>query len=173
MIEIKGNIWDFHKEGHYVAVTTNGVTKFGLAVMGKGIALQAKNRFPDLPKKLGESLHATGNFPHIFPEYQIITLPTKTVWWLRSDIKLIAYSCDFISKALNSPREAWTLRSEIPLGCLWDSVVQNTRLPLVIDKLYMTRPGCGNGHLDWETDVKPVIKNILDDRFVVVDNHIY
>src|SRR5216683_7097887 len=33
-----------------------------------------------------------------------------------------------------------------------------------LDKVYMARPGCGNGQLKWE-DVKPLIAPILDDRF--------
>ena len=37
-----------------------------------------------------------------------------------------------------------------------------------LDKVYMARPGCGNGQLKWE-DVKPLIAPILDDRFIVVE----
>ncbi len=37
-----------------------------------------------------------------------------------------------------------------------------------LDKVYLVRPGCGNGQLKWE-DVKPLIAPILDDRFIVVE----
>jgi len=37
-----------------------------------------------------------------------------------------------------------------------------------LDKVYLVRPGCGNGRLDWR-DVKKVLLARLDDRFVVVE----
>jgi len=32
----------------------------------------------------------------------------------------------------------------------------------------LPRPGCSNGGLDWETEVKPVISKILSDRVWVI-----
>ena len=29
------------------------------------------------------------------------------------------------------------------------------------------RPGCSNGGLNWEIDVKPIIEPLLDDRFII------
>ena len=49
MKEIVGDIWDYcGKTGYMIGITTNGeIRKDGKAVMGKVIALQAKERFPD------------------------------------------------------------------------------------------------------------------------------
>ena len=56
MKEITGDIWDYHKQGHWIVITTNGTVKSnGEAVMGRGIALQARAKFiqhPDLREKL-------------------------------------------------------------------------------------------------------------------------
>jgi hypothetical protein len=46
---------------------------------------------------------------------------------------------------------------------LWQTRILNWR------KVLLPRPGCSNGGLDWETQVKPVLEKILnDDRFVII-----
>ena len=62
MREVVGDIWDYHAKGHWVGITTNAVTKEnGEAVMGRGIALQAAQRFPLLARQLGAKLRHDGN----------------------------------------------------------------------------------------------------------------
>ena len=52
MKEVKGDIWK--SDCDIIAITTNGVVKKnGELVMGRGIASQAKQRYPDIPKILG------------------------------------------------------------------------------------------------------------------------
>jgi hypothetical protein len=54
MIFEKGNMWDVYEETDLFCITTNStLNKKGELVMGKGIALQAKQRFPDLPRMAG------------------------------------------------------------------------------------------------------------------------
>ena len=136
MKELKGDLWSSDHE--YKIITTNGVVRNdGSLVMGKGVALQAALRFPDIPKILGEYVKTFGNVPMIFNDYKIITFPTKNHWIDKSDIKLIERSAVQIYNLL--PRETTAA---------------------------MTRPGCGNGGLKWD-EVKPRIESILDDRFFV------
>ena|ERR1035437_6654585 len=142
MLEIKGNLWDYHNP-HPVVITTNGNVKLSGAVMGKGIAFEAKNRFPGLPKMLAQHLKRSGNIVKFFPEYNLFTFPTKNNWWENSDLELITESCDSLLHICNHPLKTWT-------------------------KIYMVRPGCDNGKLQWKT-VKPVLEHYFDDRFIVVN----
>ena len=62
MIEVLGNIWDYYENGFPICITTNGnVSGIGYNVMGKGIALEAKKRFPKLPKMIGDHIRNAGN----------------------------------------------------------------------------------------------------------------
>lgn len=147
MKEVKGNIWDYYDQGHWIVITTNGIVKSnGEAVMGRGIALQAKTRLPKLPRMLGRYLKEFTNTPYSFGiEYRIITLPTKNNWRYNSDLELIENSCHRLSEMFK-------------YGGYLDTFVK---------EIYLPRPGCSNGGLNWK-DVKPILEKYLDDRFVVV-----
>lgn len=143
MKEVRGNIWDFYNKGHWIVITTNGTVKAtGEAVMGKGVALQAKRKFPDLPQGLGSCIAHFGNLVVNLDgpakNRKILSFPVKHNWWEKADLALIEES----TKAL----AAFAANG----------------------KVYMVRPGCGNGGLDWK-DVKPILEKYLDDRFVVVE----
>lgn len=139
MIEQIGDLWEAHKDGNWVAVTTNGdLRKDGENVMGKGIALQAKQRFPDLPKRIGAGIAANGNHVQVFEDIKVISFPTKYSWRYHSSLLLIKQSAEELSQ-----------------------------LDL-LGQVYMPRPGCGEGRLYWP-DVRPIIKPILDDRFVILN----
>lgn len=140
--EINKNLWDFDSEVYYRVITTNGNIKMnGEAVMGKGIALQAAQRYPGLPSKLAIHLKIYGNIPKIFAKYKIITFPTKDKWKEKSTYELISNSCDnlvFLCKYFN------------------------------IKKIVMPMVGCSNGGLKW-VDVKKIIYEKLDnDWFDVI-----
>jgi hypothetical protein len=142
MREVVGNIWDYHAKGHWVGITTNAVTKEnGEAVMGRGIALQAAQRFPLLARQLGAKLRHDGNHVYAWPDYRLFTFPTKRHWQNPSPLALIEQS-------------AVELTALIDQGTI--------QAPIVIP-----RPGCGNGQLDWK-DVGPVLAKIWNDRFLVI-----
>jgi hypothetical protein len=139
--EANGNLWDF--QTGWIVITTNGSIKSnGHAVMGRGVAYQATQKFPNIAKDLGMNLKAGGNIPYVMGKYLIITLPVKYRWEETADLFLIESSVQKLVSLLDK--------------CY----------PL-IQEIYMPRPGCGNGGLDWK-DVKPVIAPLLDDRFTVV-----
>ena len=66
MVEVRGNLWTFHAENEWVAITTNGdVRGDGCAVMGRGIAWEATQRFPNIADHLGKLLTREGNIVHV------------------------------------------------------------------------------------------------------------
>lgn len=134
------------KESDAICITTNGVIKKdGKAVMGAGVAKQANARY-SLDEELGAHLNSSGNVPYIFSKRGInnaylISFPTKYHWNQSSDVALIVRSAVLLVELVN--------RHEIK-------------------RCFLTPPGCGLGNLDWVTQVKPVLENILDNRFVIV-----
>ena len=128
-----------------VCVTTNGVVKKdGHAVMGKGIAKEADDRYA-CSKRLGDMLNAYGNHVYalkiVAEGFHLVSFPTKYDWRDDSDINLI----------IQSAKELVSLCNQIG-----------------IKRCYLPKPGCANGRLNWEKQVFPAIVNILDDRFTVV-----
>ena len=141
MLLAKGDLWTI--PSRVILVTTNGcLDRKGRAVMGAGVALQCKNRYPKLPEMLGSRIADTGNHSYLFigDEKIIITFPTKHKWWEPSDIKLIERSAQEIEILVNRYQ---------------------------LTRIVGTAPGCGNGMLDWAT-VKPVIEQYFDDRFTIL-----
>lgn len=146
MIEIKGDIWNWHLLGYPICITTNGtLKKNGEGVMGAGVAKEAKGLWPDLPRALGQHLRDEGNHMTYFPKENIFLFPVKHEWYQPADLKLIERSCLELSNFMNSPQ---------------------FKLPTVI----LPRPGCGNGKLNWETQVKPVIAPLLGAGVYVITN---
>ena len=156
MIEVVGNLWEYPADVR--VITTNGtVKKNGECVMGRGCALEAKQRFPTISGVLGDALRRGGN--HVYWLYGgehgaiIFSFPVKHEWHQKADIDLIRQSAEEISGLI----------------------------PKWIKVVVMPRPGCGNGGLTWcacqypddaHADgcggVRHVLEPILDDRFHVI-----
>jgi len=144
MREVISNIWDQYNQGFWIVIPTNGsVNAQGECVMGKGLALEAKTKFPKLAKMLGSWIIANDNHVYAVVAYKLFSFPVKHEWNQKADIGLIRYSC----------RE---LRQHLL-----------TLAPQVRYPVYLPRVGCGSGKLDWDI-VRPVLTEELDDRFVVV-----
>lgn len=138
MREATGNLWTYPAD--FRVITTNGfVKRNGECVMGRGCAKEAKEKWPNLPKQLGDAIRQTGNGLNYFREYNLITFPVKHNWWEKADPELIK-----------------------------ESVVDLNYLDQYsVDKVYvMPRPGCGNGGLRWE-DIRPLLV-CLSDNVVVI-----
>jgi hypothetical protein len=88
-------------------IPTNGVfvTRRGgttLAVMGAGVARQARDRYPGLVRSFGKLLKTHGNRVHVvdlggkWDDYSkfLITFPTKHHWRDPSDLRLIETSAE-------------------------------------------------------------------------------
>ena len=94
MREISGDLWREHASGSVVAITTNGmVNRVGRAVMPRGCARQARDRFPGLLKTLGLLLRHHGN--HVFDlGHQIVSFPVEEDPYQNPEIRLIEQSCN-------------------------------------------------------------------------------
>ena len=140
MKEITGDIWPHYNNGAIICITTNGiVTKDGRCVMGRGIAQQAAQRWPTLPHTLGTLIKQNGNHVYRLP-YDLFSFPVKHHWKYKADVDLIRRSAEELLCQVNE---------------------------YGLSRIYMVRPGCGNGGLSWE-QVRPLL-DILDDRFIVVE----
>jgi hypothetical protein len=140
MIEIKGDLWSYYNlPSHLIFITTNGcITRSGKAVMGRGCALEAKARFPHLPKVLAGLIEMNGN---IVQELTggIWSFPVKHNWEMDGDLSLILDSARQLEKMARA----------------------NPQITYIVP-----RPGCGNGRLSWG-DVKPVIEFLPDNVKVI------
>ncbi|MDQ0109847.1 O-acetyl-ADP-ribose deacetylase (regulator of RNase III) [Chitinophaga terrae (ex Kim and Jung 2007)] len=112
-------------------------------VMGKGIALQFKKRFPqnyNLYKQAAEAgqLETGKNFvvqnPTTDPVKWIINFPTKKHWRSPSELEYVVAGLDDLRNVIK------------------DLKIKSIALPAL---------GCGNGGLDWNI-VKPILENKLE-----------
>lgn len=117
-------------------VITNAVNTMG--VMGKGVALEFKNRYPDMfaayRTACEQKLLTIGKLMlWQAADYRILLFPTKENWRNPSKIEYIEAGLDKFARAY----EGKNIRS-VAFPCL----------------------GCGNGGLDWEA-VRPLMENYL------------
>lgn len=146
MREWRGDIWLGLQAPNIdaICITTNGIVKRdGKLVMGAGIAGQARDRFLGIDAAAGALVKQNGNCTqilHTVNETALVALPTKNHWRDPSPLDLV-------------------LRSLQQLVVLTDQNGWN--------RVLLTRPGCGNGGLNWNT-LRPRVEAVLDDRFIVV-----
>lgn len=142
MIEVVGDLWTYPAD--FRVITTNGTVKRnGCAVLGRGCAKQAVDRYPLLPAVLGARLAARGNHVHFFSDRELnadrglFTFPVKHEWMLPADLDLIAQS------------------------------VAEFQRQLLSSAIYvLPRPGCGNGQRAWD-EVQPLLHGLPDNVHVI------
>ncbi len=149
MLEEFGDFWEI--QGDARCITTNGALRAnGNAIMGKGIALQAKQRYPKLEFTLGRLIQKYGNYV-FYLGYGLISFPTKHDWRdHKSDIGLIKRSAmELVS----------LFKGDVPIK-------SNANR-----RILLTRPGCGSGNLNW-ADIRPILQTILNsNEFVVINQY--
>jgi len=144
-----GNLWDY--DGYHI-VPTNWETKLGgEAIMGAGVARQAKRRYPKLAKLYGEIIRANEEpFVWTVLDYNVICFPTKYTWKKPADIGLIesgVHSLQYLDEL-----EVWSLEAEPRKK-----------------KFYLPWLGTGLGGLKQEV-VRPILEE-LSDNFIVVGEY--
>lgn len=95
MILVKGNVFEYPNLD-YICITTNSIlnTK-GELVMGTGVALEAKKRFPQLPKIYGNKIDKLGLFGkdyYLLQHDNLIAFQTKRHYKDKSPIELVKRS---------------------------------------------------------------------------------
>ncbi len=150
--ELTGDFWAEaeHSDVQAIVCTINTMCKKdGTLVMGAGIAKDFCERLPWLSDRWGTRTKKMGEKTYPFVEVMqggpdIVGIHTKLDWKDPSPPKLVDRSVKqlyIISRALG-----------------WK-------------KILMTRPGCGNGGLHWEKFVRPLLTQVLDERFLVINEN--
>ncbi|MCH8327217.1 MAG: macro domain-containing protein, partial [Candidatus Marinimicrobia bacterium] len=122
-----------------------------VGVMGKGIAKQFKKLYPDMYGEYREYCNS-GRFKtgmlHIYrtPNKIIINFPTKAHWRGKSRV-------EFVEQGLKKFVEHYAA--------------------IGINSVSFPQLGCGNGELDWEIEVKPLMLEHLSNLSIPVYIHMY
>lgn len=138
MIEHRGDLFEhLFSPGQIIAISTNGyIKRNGCAVMGRGCAKQAAMLYHDFPQALGRQLKLNGNVPCYLTvgfakiEKRFMVLPVKHEWHEKADIVLVEKSVAFLG---GEAQASASMTFHVP------------------------RLGCGNGKLDWESQVLPLM----------------
>jgi len=143
----RGNMWSIFFDTDIFMITTNPIIKKdGGVVMGRGIALEAKTRFPDLPYDFGDELKISQNYqeePRVgyintYEQTQIWYFMVKEHWAAPASTEIIHESVQKLNWYHNKRYNEW----------------QNIRIDLNF-------PGIGNGGLPRE-QVLPLLLNLPD-----------
>jgi hypothetical protein len=133
------DIWSYLGQAVIVVTTNGSLTRDGRAIPGRGVARQASEKFPEMRARLGEKLAQRGNHVHEII-HGLVSFPVEDTAWSQPDKRLIRRSAEELKKLVD--QQDW---------------------PLVV----VPRPGCGGGGLPWE-EIKPLLIDLFDDRFIVV-----
>lgn len=159
------------QDGLCLVVTTNGfVTSNGKAVMGRGIAKQIADKFPEVPYILGSKIKNGGNTVHV-----IKAVPNKTVL-LSFPVKPDYVTYDG-SNVVNHAEKNYTVGDKVAgfhakadikiIERSLQEIVRYADSNPQIKFFCIPRAGCGAGELDWYKGVRPLFMKYLDERFIV------
>ncbi|MGL5581353.1 MAG: macro domain-containing protein, partial [Cetobacterium sp.] len=164
MLEKKGNILEMDCDA--LCITTNGFIKrsTGAAVMGAGIAKQIKTIIPSIDYLLGGMIKRSGNNVHplvIHNGVCVVSFPVKPITETSDGTNYVSHKYFPIGSTI----PGWACKAKLEL------IERSARQLVKLADEYgwqtvlIPRAGCGAGELNWK-DVKPILDNILDDRFI-------
>lgn len=159
MREIVGDLFSISSKWDWICIPTNGnvMPRSGCAVMGRGMAFEARKRFPGIDKVLGALLAKSGNHVHslgVYHEVNVFSFPTKDHWREKSSPRLIDQSC----------RELYTKWLDNKGTSTMRKLAGYQSIPTV----FLPRVGCGLGKLDWDSVKLILERHLVEDEFVVV-----
>jgi len=146
-----GNMWSAYDDADLFVITTNAAIKRnGALVMGRGIARQARNRFPGLDTALGQQILSVCGSPSASlrtgqGEYGLLVSPR----WPTAKLGIFQVKFHY--------RQAASLdliRRSTAMLCAWCADHPYTQVALNF-------PGIGNGRLRRE-DVLPIVAQLPD-----------
>jgi len=144
MIRELGDMWDCFDKTDYFIVTTNSyIRSDGALVMGRGIAKQVKDAFPELPFEFAKEITHLG-------EYGVIIASTP---YFKTNLGIFQVKRHYSDKAELSLIQAST-----------DDLIDFTTIAGNV-RIDMNFPGIGNGHLDYY-DVLPIVNTLPDNVHV-------
>lgn len=168
MLEETKDLWSYLGKADVICITTNGTTtKNGYGIMGRGCALEAKNRFPNIEGRLGRHLINSGNIPGIINDQPlIVSFPVKPAFGEYDPLLLVASQVPKWRRGDIVP--GWAMKAMVPLIIKSAKKLVDLAEEHKWKKVVLPRPGCGNGELDWK-DVCPQLSSILtSDKFIIV-----
>lgn len=175
------NLWNYIGKANAICITTNGFTKrSGEAVMGRGCAAQALKRYPGLDKKLGDMIKEHGNRTMRLTRERgtsVVAFPVKPIYRSVStkeelESKCVEHMIEHLSKDLGTKNRVfipgWATKAEV--GIIANSANQLVQMADKFDwkHIVLPLPGCGCGELTFDKDVKPILDEVLDQRFTLV-----
>jgi len=191
MIEIKGNLFNpssyMYDNSHAgprdvppdaVCITTNGFIKSnGEAVMGRGCAKQANDRWPGLSLDLAHLMKTNGNVtqkidtvPLDGRRIPLIAFPVKPITEPYNGTNVVRHMRNQFAHRMSvgiSKVPGWACLANIPLIRKSAKELVELTDSQAWEMVVLPRPGCGAGELSWE-DVKPILEEILDNRFYCI-----
>lgn len=173
MKHVTGSIWQYANDG-VIGIPTNGyLSRNGAGVMGRGLALQAKEKYPDIPYNLGRHLQRFGNtvgWILLYP-IRIIAIPvkpSKMVYNAESDrCKIVDHAQSIYSISDTVPGYHCKATPEIICRSLYDLI--KFMLDNDLNSVYIPLLGCGAGGLDYKKDLVPILTDAdLPDSITLV-----
>ena len=146
-----GDIWERFPTEFVVVPANIGWRKTGANVMGRGMAKQAAERFPELPEWWGYYCRTMGADTPVMlhPQHRVIMFPTKPL-------------------DEEQPHLSWRQDSDLKL--IWRSAAQLAAV-VTMEGISLPMVGCGNGRLTPEL-VLPILRTFLShDRFQLVTDY--
>ncbi len=137
--EKTGDIWDVAYNDFWRVIPTNGsVNRSGLAVMGRGVALQAARRYLHLQLDLGRDLKKSGLRTLLYSDKGLVIFPVKFQWMQKASLTLIDKSACQLVELLGRA------------------------------KIVMPRVGAGNGRLDWTSVKKYLYPRLEESKGEII-----
>jgi len=138
-----GNMWKEYEESDFFCITTNSyIRKNGALAMGRGVALEAKNRFPKLPFIFGKRIK------HMSEYYLIDSFENKL---LEEKTRIMAFQVK--THYLDNAEHELIRKSTEELAKLAKTFSKK--------RFDLNFPGIGYGRLT-EKEVLPIIETLPD-----------